>query len=1024
MSKNSYNKLTPRPTLHHPTTILRSPGGIVDCEGKFATIIEHSNKEFELEFFVVNNQTDNLLSREAASRMGLVKRVETVNLPFGELDDKPVECPPVKIVLKEDAQPYNQFASRRIPIPLLEKVKDELKRMEKRGIIEKVTEPTDWCSPIVPVLKKDGTVRICTDLKKLNTAVKREHYLLPTIEDILYKLSGSVIYSKLDATSGFYQIPLDPTTAKLTTFITPCGRYFYKRMPFGITSAPEIFQRTMEHLLRDEERVICYSDDILIHSKSKEQHEEDLQKVTDTLKKANLKLNESKCELRKSEIEFLGHIISKNGVSPDPSKVEAIKNMPDPENVTELRRLLGMINFLGKYIPNLSTLLKPVTELLEKDRVWCWGPDQVRALAKVKDLLTSSPTLAFFDPAKPTIVSCDASSYGLGGILLQKHADGLRPVAYCSRTLTSCERKYAQIEKECLAVVWTCEKFSRYLTGLPNVTVQTDHKPLVPLINYKDLQETPVRCQRMLMRLMRFSVTAEYVPGKQLVAADALSRSPQTSKEKAESEAQPLEQDVELHLNSINMTWSWAASDKRMKELKEETQKDSVLQAALHFVREGWPQYASEVDTSLRDLYAVRHELSEHEGLLTRGSRIVVPSSLRESILSKIHEGHLGINKCRERANVSVWWPLINEQIKETVSSCKFCQEKQRTQRKEPLITSDLPERPFQKCAADIFELKGHNYLVLVDYFSRYLEIAHLNNITANEVIGRMKNFFAHQGIPEILITDNGRQFTSQEFKDFAEKWNFQHVTTSPYYPQANGEAERAVQTAKRILSQPEPMLALLVYRDTPITATGKSPAQLASGRRLRTTLPTLEENLKPQSFDKTDIEERNAAAKLRNKQQFDHHHGVQPLKELRPGDYVLQKLDDQKTWSNPAVVQQQYAPRSYEVLTPRGTFRRNRRHLRPISNPKAFPWSKPSPVQLAQSESQSLSPDPVHSAPTVMCGLEGSSDDTADGAIAGNALSPNQSAGPRGNHGTDGPQLEVTTRSGRTVRRPKRFDE
>lgn len=965
ITSNTYNSLKNVPPLQDVNLRLQSVGGRLDCLGMFQAKIwpKKSKQVYLVNVYVVEGGTSNLLSRIASTAMGYVSltlnETTTVSeMPYGEIGL--MNCKPVKIKLKADAEPYSINTARRVPLPLLGKIKEELQRMEQHGVIIPVTEPTEWCSPMVPVQKPNGKIRICVDLKRLNQNVVREKFILPTLDEILPKLSGAQVFSSLDAASGFWAIPLDPGSAKLTTFITPFGRFCFQRLPFGITSAPEIFQKIMSELLHDMDGVALYMDDILIYGKSQKQHDDTLRAVLTKIKNSGLKLNKSKCTFSKTALDFLGHHIDANGIKPSLSKLEAIAKLESPSNLTELRRCLGMFHYLSRYIKDLATLMKPLNDLLKKDALWAWGASQEEAFSKAKECVTSAPNLAYFDLKKPTVVSVDASSYGLGACLMQQQGTDetdLRPVAYASRTLTGAESRYAQIEKECLATVWGCEKFAQYLSGMGTFTLQTDHKPLVPLIMCKDLDQVPLRCQRLLMRLMRFNPNAIHVPGKDLVIADTLSRSPMQSSAVDEHFAN----EVEIHIAAVMM---YASTD-TLTEIKEATAEDKLLQEVIQYTLDGWPLYKKDIPSYLQRYHEIRAHLTVMDGLLLYDHRIFIPDALKRKILTKIHEGHQGVGKCRARAQGTIFWLGISQDIKDYIEQCSLCQRHRNQQHHESLQPTPLPSRPWERVGADMLEHNGKHYLLVTDYYSRFFELLHLTRTTSQDVVYACKSIFARWGIPNMVISDNGPQFASQVFTGFSQEYGFSHTTSSPHYPQANGAAERFVQTAKNILDQPDPFLGLMAHRSTECATTGYSPAQLIMGRQIRTTLPALDRHYTPSWPRHQSVKNNDDRAKASHKYYYDQRHGVRDLPPVTTSQKVLVRTDQDKSWSTPGtVVKPADTPRSVILQTDQGgVLRRNRRHLLSIPEPARSPAGDreetPTVVDVGKSPAISKSPRP-----------------------------------------------------------------
>ncbi|PIK37700.1 hypothetical protein BSL78_25470 [Apostichopus japonicus] len=433
------------------------------------------------------------------------------------------------------------------------------------------------------------------------------------------KLAEGYVPHAVNAPRKIASVPLykiiKESSKLLTTFITPFGRFAYSRMPFGITSAPEHAQKRLAQLLDDLEGVEVFIDDILIHAPNQDLHDARLGEVLNRLDKAGMTLNKAKCEISKKSIQFVGHIVSDNGILPDPEKTKALRDMPRPENIHDVRRFLGIVNQFSKFSPKLSDLSQPIRELLQKDKQWVWNEPQERSFNEIKLECLSGTCLALFDPNLETKVASDASKRGLGACLYQRQQGGEWRLVFCA-------------------------------------------------------------------------------------------------------------------------------------------------------------------------------------------SRIIIPSSLRLEVLDFIHEGHQGIVKCRERAKQSVWWPGISSQIGDLVYKCHTCAHQAR-EVKEPMMPSQFPSRPWERVAADLYYLQDSTYLLVVDYYSRYIEVAKLTSTSkSSDIIMHLQSMFSRHGIPDVFRSDNGPQFISSEFKAFSKKYGFTHITSSPLYSQSNGEAERAVQTVKGLIKK------------------------------------------------------------------------------------------------------------------------------------------------------------------------------------------------------------------------------
>ncbi|XP_022805060.1 uncharacterized protein K02A2.6-like [Stylophora pistillata] len=666
----SYKPVDPRQSCQCKAKLKVHDGRRITPCGKVSLTCEYKGEVTAIDFILVEQDLPSILGLRSCLDLGLIKRIyrieeENLESEYADVFEGLGEVKGVqyKIQIDPNATPV-VHPPRRVPVALREPLREELQRMEKLGVIKKCPEPTAWVHSLVFAKKKNNKLRVCMDPSDLNRAVMREHFPMQTVEDVISRMPSAKVFSVLDANHGFWQVKLATDSNKLGTFNTPFGRYSYTRLPFGIASAPEVFQNVMSHLFQDIDGVEVIVDDLVVWGKDLEQHDVRLRQVLDRCREHNFKLNREECHFRVSEVHYVGHVLSADGVKPDPNKVEAIIAMPIPANREDLRRFLA-------------------------------------------------PVLKFFDPKEPVTLTVDASSKGVGAVLLQND----RPVVYASKARTPSQEKYAQTEKEMLANVFGCERFHDYLYGQREITVESNHKLLEAILKiHTSIHQSPLRLQTMILRIKPYAVEVKYIPGSKLPLADTLSRACLSHK----GTDQPHEFEIHV-LDSGNL------SETMFHKLRDGTESDPELQQLQKVFMSGWPQTKVETPVETRPYSNYRDEMSCYEGLMFKGDRITVPHSMRPEILQRIHAAHLGIEKCRTRARSAVFWPGINSAIDELVSKCSTCQQHQRSNQREPLIPQEVPERAWATVAADILYYKGRDYLLVVDYFFKYPEVARLS---------------------------------------------------------------------------------------------------------------------------------------------------------------------------------------------------------------------------------------------------------------------------------------------------------
>ena len=896
---------------------------------KFSTCISCNDLCVDCDFYVLEGEDAPILSRSAAIALQLLTLPGNVFVlensdSFSDVFSGLGKLKNYKMKLHIDAE-VSPVAQRpyRIPYKMREKVSKSINELEEMDIIEKVNGPSSWVSPIIAVPKANGDVRIVVDMRQANKAIIRERHPIASVEDILYSLNGGKIFSKLDLNQAFHQIELEEESRNITTFVTHQGLYRYKRLMFGVSAAPEMYNHILGQVLAGLEGVQNLYDDIVVFGEDEAEHDVALQQVLQRLRENNLTLNKDKCVFKMNEIQFMGHIISKHGIGPTQERVKALKEAKKPRNQAEVRSFLGVVNFSARYIPNLATIAEPLRRLTRKGVDFMWGDKEEKSFQTLITSLTSEPILGHFNlKSQKTMLICDASDVGLCGILIQEQDGETKVISYASRGLSYAEKRYSTTEKEALACVWACEKFHMYLYSL-DFELLTDHKALESI--FKPKSKPCARIERWVLRLMPYRFTVKAIPGKVNIA-DYLSRLTHISKLRSSGQ----ESDLFVKFIAVEATPKGITT----RQIEEASREDEELSAVRQCIS------VNKWDNSCKYFLPMKDELMSVGYVVLRGHRLVIPSSLRKQCIEIAHQGHQGVVKTKQRLRTKVWWPQMDRDVESHIKACHGCQLVSLTEAPEPLTPSPLPNGPWEDLCLDFMGPldNGHYILVVSDYYSRYFEAEITKDTTSKKVISSLRKMFCTHGLPKTIKTDNAPNLNSQELKYFFEENGITHKNSTPLHPQANGQVERQNRSLlKRIKIakaeskdwKQEIQQYIFSYRTTPHSVTGVTPAELMFGRKLRTKLPQVDTSM----FGDENIRDQDMAVKYQNKTYIDSKRQAK-TSDLQVGDKVLVKQPVNSKMDTP------YYPEPFTLVKKNGNsctiqsptgvnYKRNNTHLR-----------------------------------------------------------------------------------------------